>query len=224
MDDLILHARDIHYSYRNGGVVTPALVGINLSVRRGEFLVIEGPSGCGKSTLLHVLGMMTRPDRAETLAIDGEETLGLGEAGRTRLRRRKIGFIFQRFNLLTVVSALDNVRMALRFRGGGTDGQAAEALAWVGLAEVAGKRPSHLSIGQQQRVAVARAVACKPPLLLADEPTGNLDSANSQRVLQLLKELQREHRQTVIMITHNEHILDCADRVIRMKDGRFEPQ
>ncbi len=222
MDDLILHARDVHYSYRNGGVVSPAVVGVDLSVRRGEFVVIEGPSGCGKSTLLHVLGMMVRPDRAQTLVIDGTETVGLGDRARTGLRRGKIAFVFQRFNLLPVISALDNVRIALRLRGVVADDQAERALAWVGLADVVGKKPGHLSIGQQQRVAIARAVACQAPLLLGDEPTGSLDSANSQRVLQLLKDMQRRDGQTIVMITHNEAMVDYADRVIRMKDFRFE--
>jgi len=223
MDDLILQARDVHYSYRNGGVVSPAVLGVDLSVRRGEFVVIEGPSGCGKSTLLHVLGMMVRPDGAETLVIDGMETVGLGDRARTGLRRRTIAFVFQRFNLLPVVSALDNVRIALRLRGRVIDGRAERALTWVGLGDVAGKKPGQLSIGQQQRVAIARAVACQASLLLADEPTGSLDSSNSQRVLQLLKDMQEREGQAIVMVTHNEAIVDYADRVIRMKDFRFEP-
>jgi putative ABC transport system ATP-binding protein len=222
MTDLMLNAIDIHYSYREGSVVTPVLHGIDLCVRRGEFVVIAGPSGCGKSTLLHVVGLMARPDRAQELTIDGQPALGLPDAARTRLRCRKIGFVFQRFNLLPVISARENINLALRLRGESLDGQAERALDSVGLSDLAAKKPGQMSIGQQQRVAIARALACRPPLLLADEPTGNLDSANSLRVLDLLKQLQHQQGQTVVMITHNEMIADCADRVIGMRDGRFE--
>ena len=223
MNDLILQATNVHFSYRSRSVVTPVLHGIDLSLPRGEFVAIVGPSGCGKSTLLYVLGLMARPDQAETLRIDGHETLRLSDAARTRMRRHKIGFVFQRFNLLPVVSAVDNVNLALRLRGESRNGQAERALAWVGLADLGHKKPGQLSMGQQQRVAIARALACQPPLLLADEPTGNLDSDNSQRVLDLLKHLQHHHAQTIVLITHNQAIVDCADRVIRMRDGRFEP-
>jgi len=203
------------------GQVT-VLRGIDLRVEPGELFVLLGPSGCGKSTLLHVLGLMARPDRAQELTIDGQAALGLADAARTRLRCRKIGFVFQRFNLLPVISARDNINLALRLRGESLDGQAERALESVGLAELVAKKPGQMSIGEQQRVAIARALACRPPLLLADEPTGNLDSANSLRVLDLLKQLQYQQGQTIVMITHNETIADCADRVIRMRDGAFE--
>ena len=220
--DLIVDVANLHFSYRNGAVVTPVLHGVDLQIRRGEFVVIVGPSGCGKTTLLHVLGLMAKPNRADRLTICGEDALAMKEVARTAVRRREIAFVFQRFNLLPVISAADNINLALRLRGVELDSQARRALEWVDLAEVADKRPVHLSIGQQQRVAIARALACHAPLLLADEPTGNLDTDNAQRVLALLQRMQREHGQTTIMITHNLAIANMADRVIRMRDGRFE--
>ncbi len=222
MSDVIVRAADLHLSYRSGSVVTPVLHGLNLEVSRGEFLLIMGPSGCGKSTLLNILGLMMRPTRAEGLQIDDVDAMALSDSQRTRLRREKIGFVFQRFNLLPVISAADNVRLAMRLRGMKPDGTVAAIFERFGLAGKADRKPGALSIGEQQRVAIARAVACHPAILLADEPTGNLDSDTAQEVLKLLSELHRRDGQTVVMITHNEHCAASADRVIHMRDGRFE--
>ncbi len=220
-DETILVAKDVHKSYRAGSVVTPVLHGLDLSVGRGEFVVVMGPSGCGKSTLLNVLGLMMPPTQAASLEIDGIEALRLSDGQRTRLRRDRIGFVFQRFNLLPVVSAGDNVRLAFRLRGQRPNGQVRALFERFGLSGKIDRKPGALSMGEQQRVAIARAVACKPALLLADEPTGNLDSDNARQVLDLLHELNREDGQTVVMITHNEHCTAEVDRVLHMRDGRF---
>ncbi len=219
--DIIVQARDVHHTYYADGVETPVLHGINLKVGRGEFVIIMGPSGCGKSTLLNVLGLMMRPTSGR-VEIDGVETAALPDSARTALRRRKLGFVFQRFNLLRVLSAEQNVAIALRLRGESVDGQAAAALQRVGLAGKRRSKPGNLSVGEQQRVAIARAVVSRPMLLLADEPTGNLDSNNATGVLDLLAELNRADGLTTLMITHNEHLAERADRVLVMRDGRLE--
>jgi putative ABC transport system ATP-binding protein len=180
-----------------------------------------GPSGCGKTTLLNVLGLMLSPTRARSFGLAGQDMLGLGDAARTRLRCEAIGFVFQRFNLLPTISVRQNVALPLRLRGAEADGQVEQLLARVGLADYARKKPGQLSMGQQQRVAIARAVVGAPALLLADEPTGNLDSANAVSVLELLSDLHRQQGQTVVMITHNEQLAVAADRVLHMRDGRF---
>jgi len=220
-DDWMLDVRGLHHAYTHGSVVEPVLHGIDLQVRRGEFVVIMGPSGCGKTTLLNILGLMLRPTRAALLRLAGRETLGLSDAERTRLRRQALGFVFQRFNLLPTISVRENVALPLRIRGERADGQVQEILARVGLADCARKKPGQLSVGQQQRVAIARAAVGRPALLLADEPTGNLDSHNAGAVLDLLTQFHREFGQTIVMITHNEHLTVGADRVLRMQDGRF---
>lgn len=221
-DSVILSARGICKSFRSGNIETEVLRGLDLEVRRGEFVAIMGPSGCGKSTLMHILGLMMAPSRADELVVDGAPALGLPDSRRTQLRRQKIGFVFQRFNLLPVLSAEQNVRLALRLRGVEADGQVDAVLDAVDLGDSRRKKPRELSIGQQQRVAIARAVVTRPPLLLADEPTGNLDSENSRRVLDLLRHFQERDGQTIVMITHNSQCADWADRVLRMRDGRFE--
>jgi putative ABC transport system ATP-binding protein len=190
-------------------------------VQRGEFVVIMGPSGCGKTTLLNILGLMMAPTRAACVRIAGRETLRLSDAERTRLRRETIGFVFQRFNLLPTINAWHNVALPLRIRGAALDGQVDTLLERVGLLSYGRRKPGQLSVGQQQRVAIARAMICRPALLLADEPTGNLDSANAAAVLALLDELHRRDGQTILMITHNEHLTVTADRVLRMNDGRL---
>jgi putative ABC transport system ATP-binding protein len=171
--------------------------------------------------LLNVLGLMMPPTRADSVRIAGRETLGLPDAGRTKLRREQIGFVFQRFNLLQTISARKNVALPLKIRKTSLDGQVEPLLARVGLADCAHKKPGQLSVGQQQRVAIARAMVGRPALLLADEPTGNLDSDNAHAILALLSDFHRHWGQTILMITHNEHLTVNADRVIHMRDGRF---
>jgi putative ABC transport system ATP-binding protein len=182
-----------------------------------------GPSGCGKTTLLNVLGLMTPPTSARELTIDGTDCLRLSERGRTAVRRDKIGFVFQRFNLLRTVSARGNIELALRLRGMATDGQVPAILREVGLEACAHRKPGHLSIGEQQRVAIARAVACRPAILLADEPTGNLDSGNTEAVIRLFRRFHESAGLTIIMITHNPDCAAAADRILHMKDGILGP-
>ena len=220
-DDVILRAVDVHKSYRTGSVETPVLHGLDLELQRGEFVSVMGPSGCGKSTLLNIIGLMMAPTRAGSLTIDGVEAMGLSDGRRTALRRDKIGFVFQRFNLLPVISAADNVRLGMRLRGMPPNGRAETLLKQFGLSDKAHRKPGALSMGEQQRVAIARAVACGPAILLADEPTGNLDSENAQQVLDVLTTLNQQDGQTVVMITHNEQCAAAAHRTIRMRDGRF---
>jgi ABC-type lipoprotein export system ATPase subunit len=219
----ILIARSIRKTYRDGDRDAPVLRGVDLEIGPGEFVAVMGPSGCGKTTLLNVLGLMTPPTTAEALRIDGTDCLGLGETGRTRIRRDKIGFVFQRFNLLRTLSARANVELALRLRGGSPDGQATQVMRDVGLLDCAHRKPGHLSIGEQQRVAIARAVACRPAILLADEPTGNLDSANAETVIRLFRRFHDANGLTVIMITHDADCAAAADRVLHMRDGVLEP-
>jgi ABC-type lipoprotein export system ATPase subunit len=223
-DDWVIDVRDLHHSYNYGMVVEQVLHGLDLQVRRGEFVVVMGPSGCGKTTLLNILGLMLTPTWAQVLRVAGQETLGLAEAPRTRLRREAIGFVFQRFNLLPTISVRRNVALPLRIRGLVADGQVDQLIERVGLGACADKKPGQLSVGQQQRVAIARAMVGRPTLLLADEPTGNLDSANAAAVLELLSDFHRRHRLTIVMITHNQRLTAAADRVLNMRDGRFLDQ
>lgn len=220
-NDVILKARGIGHTYHAGGVDTPVLFDVDLDVRRAEFVMVMGPSGCGKTTLLNALGLMMRPS-VGSVEIDGLDTSGLGDGGRTAVRRRMLGFVFQRFNLLPALTAEQNVMIALRLRGETADGRAVEALERVGLGHKRRSKPGALSMGEQQRVAIARALVGRPKLLLADEPTGNLDSANTADMLSLLAELNESNGLTTIMITHNEHLADRADRVLVMRDGKME--
>lgn len=211
----------MRHTYRRGRVATPVLHGIDLELRRGEFVLIMGPSGCGKSTLLNILGLMMRPTSGN-VEIDGVATSRLNDGCRTALRRQKLGFVFQRFNLLGVLTAEQNVRLALQLRRESVNGQPAAMLERVGLGAKRRSRPDELSVGEQQRVAIARAVVARPTLLLADEPTGNLDSHSAGEVLDLLAELNASDGLTTLMITHNERLTDRADRVLLMRDGRLE--
>jgi len=197
-----------------------ALRGINLIVEKGQFLSVVGPSGCGKTTLLFCLGCMTRPTSGNVV-VCGHETSNAPDSIRTVLRRRHVGFVFQRFNLLPNLSAVQNILLALKFRGGASLEAAGQALESVGLAGAENRRPPELSMGEQQRVAVARAIACKPAILLADEPTGNLDTANADQILDIFRHLNRHSGQTVVMVTHNERAARAADRLIRMEDGQI---
>jgi putative ABC transport system ATP-binding protein len=220
----ILEAIDVTKVYRIGKVDVPALRGISFSVREGEFISIMGPSGCGKSTLLHILGGLTHPSRGKVI-LDGEEISSVKDAARTDIRRRKIGFVFQRFNLLPTLSAGGNLEIARKIYGnGGNDSsRVREILSLLGLEGKVHHKPAELSGGEQQRVAIARAIVNKPAILLADEPTGNLDSENSGIVLKMLQELNRTFNQTIIMITHNPEAAAVANHLIEMRDGRIVP-
>jgi len=219
--DYILQAQKVCKNYRQDGMETPALFGVDFNVRRGEFVSIMGPSGCGKSTLLHILGLMLRPSSAEAMSIDGTSTLGLNQTQMTALRREKIGFVFQRFNLLDVMNAEDNLKLAMKIKGKPAEGRIEQILKVVGLTHKLDRKPYQMSIGEQQRLAIARAVIHQPALLLADEPTGNLDTENADRIMDLLKQYHQEFHQTIVMVTHNPDLAKRADRVVYMKDGRI---
>ena len=221
-DDAIIVIEDIVKQYRMGGETVRALDGVSLTVRRGEFLCIVGPSGSGKSTLMNVLGCLDSPTSGKYW-LEGEEVSRLKENRLADIRNRKIGFIFQGFNLLSKLTALENVELPLIYRG--VPGKkrremALAALEKVGLADRKSHRPAELSGGQQQRVAIARALAGNPPILLADEPTGALDTKTGQEVMALIKELNRAGH-TVILITHDPSVAAQASRVIRIQDGQI---
>jgi putative ABC transport system ATP-binding protein len=220
MTEPILETRGLTKVYRGDGADTPALRGVDLAVLRGEFVSIMGPSGCGKSTLLVLLGLLDTPTEG-VVCVAGANTGGLSDAGRTRLRREHIGFVFQRFNLLPTISAEDNVALPLRLRRRPVGDAARAMLAAVGLDDKRRRRPNQLSVGEQQRVAIARALVTRPGVLLADEPTGNLDSAASERVLDLVCGFHHDAGQTIVLITHNEQVAARGDRLVRMRDGRI---
>src|SRR5579872_5357563 len=199
----IISTKDLKKVYRIGKVEVPALRGVDLTVQEGEFLAVVGPSGCGKSTLLHILGGLTGPSDGH-VQVDGNDFRQMSDADRTRFRRHKIGFVFQRFNLLPTLSARNNIAIAQHIQGNGFNPHRFEMITrMLGIDKKLDHRPYALSGGEQQRVAIARAIICEPKILLADEPTGNLDSENSQVVLDMLRELNRTFHQTILMITHN---------------------
>lgn len=218
---VILETRDLKKQYDTGETAVHALAGVNLSVENGEFVAVVGTSGSGKSTLLHMLGGLDRATSGKVY-VDGKDIFALKDEELTIFRRRKIGFVFQSFNLVPVLSVYENIVLPLQLDGKTVDnafiGDIAEAL---GLKEKLNVLPNQLSGGQQQRVAIARALAAKPAILLADEPTGNLDSRTSQDVMGLLKTTSTKFAQTIVMITHNEEIAQLADRIIRIEDGRI---
>lgn len=218
---VILETRDLKKQYGTGETAVHALAGVNLSVENGEFVAVVGTSGSGKSTLLHMLGGLDRATSGKVY-VDGKDIFALKDEELTIFRRRKIGFVFQSFNLVPVLSVYENIVLSLQLDGKTVDnafiGEIAEAL---GLKEKLNVLPNQLSGGQQQRVAIARALAAKPAILLADEPTGNLDSRTSQDVMGLLKTTSTKFAQTIVMITHNEEIAQLADRIIRIEDGRI---
>lgn len=217
----ILKTVDLRKTYKVGKVEVPALRGVNVDINVGEFVSIMGPSGCGKSTLLHLLGGLCRPTSGK-IFLDGTDLSVASDAQRTRLRRQKIGFVFQRFNLLPTLTVLGNLEIARQIYGNGYPAQreVAELMEVVGLGHKLHHKPLELSVGEQQRVAVARALVNHPAIILADEPTGNLDSQNSRQVLDLLSELNRTKKQTILMITHNPEAAEVGHRVIEMLDGR----
>ena len=218
----ILKADNLEKIYRVGKVDVPALRGVSLAVQEGEFIGIMGPSGCGKSTMLHLLGGLLTPTKGR-IVIDGEDLTAATDAKRTDIRRRKIGFVFQRFNLFPTLTAEGNLRLAERIHGNGGDdpGRRHEILRMLRLEDKMHHKPLELSGGEQQRVALARAVVNRPAIVLADEPTGNLDSENSEIVLKMFKDLNDRFNQTIIMITHNPEAAAACQRVIQMRDGHI---
>lgn len=219
---VILQTKDLAKSYKIGKMDVPALRGVTLDIEEGEFVAIMGPSGCGKSTLLHLLGGLLSPTSGK-IVIDGDDLSSVSDAKRTEIRRKKIGFVFQRFNLFPTLSAEGNLRLAERIHLGKTNSSSEKRLETLRLLKLENKihhKPLELSGGEQQRVALARAVINSPAIILADEPTGNLDTENSKIVLDMFSELNRKFNQTIIMITHNPEAAAGCSRVIQMRDGR----
>jgi lipoprotein-releasing system ATP-binding protein len=224
----LLRAEGIVKSFPMGKAVLPVLKGIDFSVAEGETVVIAGRSGAGKSTLLHILGGLDSPDRGRVL-IEGQEISRMSSRARSRLRNLKVGFVFQFFHLLPEFTARENVLLPLLIQGGGggwgrsqASRRAEETLSLVGLAERFDHYPNQLSGGEQQRVAIARALINRPPLLFADEPTGNLDSDTGLAILALLTELNRTLKQTVVVVSHDQQVADWAPRIVTMRDGVVE--
>ena len=220
----ILETRNLRKIYGSGDTEVRALDGVNLSVNSGEFVAIVGTSGSGKSTLLHMLGGLDRPTSGSVI-VDGKDIFSLKDEALTIFRRRKIGFVFQSYNLVPVLNARENIVLPIQLDGRQVDEDFLDKIVnTLGLEKKLGSLPSQLSGGQQQRVAIARALAAAPAIILADEPTGNLDSRTSQDVLSLLKVTSQKFAQTIVMITHNEEIAQTADRIIRIEDGRRKRQ
>jgi len=218
----IISIRGLRKTYRVGSVEVPALRGVDLSVRAGEFLSIVGPSGSGKSTLFHIIGGLTPPTEGE-VQVAGENLASMTDAGRTRMRRRTVGFVFQKFNLLPNLTARDNIAVARFIAGANSKPDPAfeEVLRLLGIAERLDHKPHALSGGEQQRVAIARAIVNHPAILLADEPTGNLDTENSKAVLEILRDLNARAGQTILMITHNPEAAGYGHSTLHMRDGRI---
>ncbi len=223
MKKKILQTIDLKKSYKIGKLDVPALRGVSLEVDEGEFVAIMGPSGCGKSTLLHLLGGLLSPTSGNII-IDGEDLAKVSDAQRTDIRRRKIGFVFQRFNLFPTLSAEGNLKLAEKIHTGNhsrNSDRRREVLRLLKLEDKMHHKPLELSGGEQQRVALARAIVNGPAIILADEPTGNLDTENSQIVLEMFRELNEKFNQTIIMITHNPEAAEACSRIIQMRDGHI---
>ena len=217
----ILETKDLRKIYGSGDTEVRALDGVNLQIENGEFVAIVGTSGSGKSTLLHMLGGLDRPTDGKVF-VDGKDIFSLKEEALTIFRRRKIGFVFQSYNLVPVLNVYENIVLPIELDGGKVDKEFVQRIVeTLGLDGRLDALPSQLSGGQQQRVAIARALAAAPAIILADEPTGNLDSKTSQDVLSLLKVTSQKFSQTIVMITHNEEIAQMADRIIRIEDGKI---
>jgi putative ABC transport system ATP-binding protein len=217
----MIEIRGLKKIFHTGEVEVHALRGVDLSVAKGEFVAVAGPSGSGKSTLFHILGGLT-PPTSGSIHIDGRDLLGMTDAERTQLRKTSVGFVFQKYNLLPTLTAAENIEIARDIAGrrGPRSAQFEEIVRVLGIAGRLNHKPNALSGGEQQRVAIARAIVNDPALLLADEPTGNLDSENSEAVLKLLRDLNERLGQTILMITHDQEAASFADRIVRMKDGR----
>ena len=220
---MILETENLSKTYKIGKVETQALRGVSIAVEAGEFVAIMGQSGCGKSTLLHLLGGLLSPTSGKII-IDGEDLSKVSDATRTDIRRRKIGFVFQRFNLFPTLSAEGNLKLAEKIHSGNGGSQARrhEVLKLLKLENRMHHKPLEMSGGEQQRVALARAIINNPAIILADEPTGNLDSENSEIVLDMFRDLNKQYNQTIIMITHNPEAARHCSRIIRMRDGLVE--
>ena len=222
MSEPLIEIRGLRKVYRVGKVDVPALRGVDLDVPPGEFLAIVGPSGSGKSTLFHIIGGLT-PATSGSVRIGGQDISSLTDAGRTELRKNKVGFVFQKFNLLPNLTAGDNIAIARYIAGRSqmVEPEFEEVLKLLGISQRLDHKPAALSGGEQQRVAIARAIVNHPAILLADEPTGNLDSENSAAVLDVMRDLNRRLGQTILMITHNPEAAAFAHRTVRMRDGRI---
>lgn len=217
----ILQANELKKIYDSGGNEVRALDGVNFSVEKGEFVAVVGTSGSGKSTLLNMLGGLDRPTSG-SVTVDGKDIFSLKDEALTIFRRRKIGFVFQNYNLVPVLNVYENIVLPVQLDGKTPDTSYIDSIVeTLGLGSKLNNLPNNLSGGQQQRVAIARALASKPAIILADEPTGNLDSKTSQDVLGLMKVTSQKYAQTIVMITHNEEIAQLADRIIRIEDGKI---
>jgi putative ABC transport system ATP-binding protein len=218
----IIETRDLRKTYQVGKVQVPALRGVDLTVKPGEFVAIVGPSGSGKSTLFHIIGGLTPPTSGE-VRVAGQDLAAMTEAGRTRLRKRSVAFVFQKFNLLPNLTARDNIAIARYIGGSDAKPEASfeEVLRLLGIANRLDHKPSELSGGEQQRVAIARAIVNHPAILLADEPTGNLDSESSKAVLEVLRDLNERLGQTILMITHNPEAAAYGHYIVQMRDGKI---
>ena len=217
----ILETKDLRKVYGSGDTEVRALDGVDLTVEKGEFVAVVGTSGSGKSTLLHMLGGLAR-HTGGTVTVDGKELSAMRDEELTIFRRRKIGFVFQNYNLVPVLNVYENIVLPIQLDGNAPDKAYVERIIeTLGLEAKLQNLPNNLSGGQQQRVAIARALAAKPAIILADEPTGNLDSATSLDVMGLLKVTAQKFSQTIVMITHNEELAQMADRIIRIEDGRI---
>jgi putative ABC transport system ATP-binding protein len=218
----IIEVQGLQKTYRVGKVDVPALRGVDLAVQRGEFLSIVGPSGSGKSTLFHIIGGLT-PPTAGKVRVDDQDLAAMSDAERTRMRKRTVGFVFQKFNLLPNLTARDNIAVARHIAAMDPKPDAAfeEVLKVLGIAGRLDHKPAALSGGEQQRVAIARAIVKHPAILLADEPTGNLDTANSKAVLEVLRDLNQRLGQTILMITHNPEAAEYGHSIVQMRDGRI---
>ncbi len=221
--EAIIETRGLRKTYRVGKVEVPALRGVDLEVQRGEFLSIVGPSGSGKSTLFHIIGGLTPPSGGE-VRVAGHDLTALSDAGRTRLRKRSVGFVFQKFNLLPNLTARDNIAVARYIAGRDSkpDPQFEEILRLLGVADRLDHKPSELSGGEQQRVAIARAIVNNPAIIMADEPTGNLDSKVGKEIMSLLLNLNKESGTTLIIVTHDPTIAEQTQRIIRLRDGALD--
>jgi putative ABC transport system ATP-binding protein len=223
MSELILQTEGLEKVFKMGGRTVRALSGVNMQVKKGDFISIMGPSGSGKTTLLNMLGCLDKPTKGKVI-LDGVDVTKVSEKNLYKIRRHKVGFVFQTFNLLPYLNAIENVELPMegtKKSGGQKKQKARELLKLVGLSEREGHRPYRLSAGEQQRVAIARALANEPSIILADEPTGNLDSQTKYEIIKLLAELNNDHGTTIVMVTHDSHIAAHAGRMLFLSDGRL---